>query len=229
MLRALSTLWLPTRFALLPQVRSHLGAGVDGLRIADVIVLEYATGILLYVEIKVDRRDWIEELLDPGKSDEIGQHCHGRIVAVPGGNARRVVNGAGELPDGWGLVVVDGGKATLAHKPTVADPGATPEELWFSMIRSALSSAQRETDPEVGAPWKPVTRPQYSRTHAILGCGHACPLSLVRGDPPRAPCFSCPENLPVDEEAALAAIEDASAAQLVTYQAGIDARTGGRR
>lgn len=52
-------------------------------------------------EIKADRRDWLRELDDPSKAEAVARWCaHWWIVTVPD-----VVRN-GELPSGWGLMVL---------------------------------------------------------------------------------------------------------------------------
>lgn len=53
------------------------------------------------MEIKVTRSDWLRELKDPQKSDEIMTYCHLWSVVAPKGIVREE-----ELPPNWGLIEV---------------------------------------------------------------------------------------------------------------------------
>jgi hypothetical protein len=89
-------------WALLPQVAD--GTGANANRRADAVAMSLypSRGLEIHgFEIKVRRRDWLNELANPGKADAVAIHCdRWWIVAPPG-----VVELA-ELPTPWGLFEV---------------------------------------------------------------------------------------------------------------------------
>jgi hypothetical protein len=60
-------------------------------------------------EVKVSRADWRRELADPGKSRALRRYCHRWWLVVSDASIVR----PGELPAGWGLLVVD----TVEYEP----------------------------------------------------------------------------------------------------------------
>lgn len=205
-LRGLPTLWTPAEgWILIPQVRSP-----DGARIADVIAVE-TTGPRrrIYVEIKVSRPDWLDELAEPEKSNELSRFCHARVVALPRGEYRRIILGDNELPEGWGVVGVDGGEASLLVTPMETEAEDVPERLWLSMLRSASTAAEREAGPDVGAPMRAITRPRLGPGIVGLICGHTAPAPGGKRAE-SAPCFSCAAGALADLDVLRAMIDEAT-------------------
>ena len=102
MTMALRTHFHAPEWVLLPQVRN--AAGFSATRTADALAMSVwpSRGLHMYgVEIKVSRGDWLRELKNPKKSDDIGQFCDFWFVAA--GSESIVADG--ELPAGWGLLV----------------------------------------------------------------------------------------------------------------------------
>jgi len=100
----------------------------SGIRRADAIALQMyrSRGIHLHgFEVKVSRRDWLAELADAAKADELVSVCEYFSVAAPAG----IVDVA-ELPDAWGLFEVRGPDRRLfrvkAATKTDADPLSLP-------------------------------------------------------------------------------------------------------
>ncbi len=110
----------PPAFAFLEQLRR--GTGWQANRSADAAALSLWPSRGIYVvgfEIKVDRSDWLRELKDPGKAEEIQRFCRHWWVVAPAG-----VVAEGELPESWGLMVPAGPGLKVAvnapkldHKP----------------------------------------------------------------------------------------------------------------
>lgn len=73
-------------------------------RTADAIVMGLwpSRGLhLAGVEIKCSRNDWLRELKNPDKAEQIARLCDKWWIAIP--DARIVLDG--ELPDTWGLIL----------------------------------------------------------------------------------------------------------------------------
>jgi hypothetical protein len=97
----------------------------DGRR-ADAIALQLyeSRGIHLHgFEVKVSRSDWLQELRDAAKADELVRSCqYFSVVAAAG-----IVDPA-ELPEGWGLFEVRGATRQL-HRVVAAARRDDPEPL----------------------------------------------------------------------------------------------------
>lgn len=78
--------------------------GHDMARTADAMAMGIwkSRGLHLHgIEIKSSRNDWLRELKDPAKADQIARFCDKWWIAIPD---ERIV-AAGELPTGWGLIL----------------------------------------------------------------------------------------------------------------------------
>lgn len=146
MLLALRSHFKTPEYVVLPQVRN--GTGFTANRTADAMVMSVwpSRGLHLYgIEIKVSRGDWIRELRNPKKADDIGKFCDFWIVAAGADNIVR----DGELPAGWGLL-------TPGKKPNTLKVGKPPEKIDAQPLgRSFLASILR-TVAEHTMPFKEV-------------------------------------------------------------------------
>jgi len=105
-------------FAWLYEVSNATGWG--GKRYADALVFSCwpSRGIhLTGIEVKVDRYDWVRELKNPEKAQEIQKWCSFFYLAVTPG----IVN-LDEVPKTWGLYVVEGKTAKLGKKAPEQNP-----------------------------------------------------------------------------------------------------------
>lgn len=98
----------PPEYAFLPQVRNGTGFSRKA-RTADLLALSTwpSRGIHLHgFEIKTARGDWLRELKQPEKAEEIGRFCNFWWIA----EADDSIVQANELPPAWGLISVTGRK-----------------------------------------------------------------------------------------------------------------------
>ena len=82
---ALSRKFCAPEYAFLSQVRNQTGFR-RRVRTADALAISCypSRGIYLYgFEIKVDRYDWLNEMKNPEKAEEIGRNCHFWMVVAP--------------------------------------------------------------------------------------------------------------------------------------------------
>lgn len=101
------------KFVYIQEVRSARGFGPTAIADAIAICLWPSRGHYpMGIEVKVSRSDWLSELKNVGKSDEIWQNCSTWEVAAPDGIVKPE-----ELPSGWGLIVVDEDNAKRVVKP----------------------------------------------------------------------------------------------------------------
>lgn len=92
-------------YAYFSQVRNGTGFSAE-TRTADAMVLSLwpSRGLELYgFEIKVRRSDWLSELKNPKKADELSQYCDYWYIVTPSGIVE-----IGELPATWGLMEWNG-------------------------------------------------------------------------------------------------------------------------
>jgi len=105
LLVSLQERFCPPQYAFLPAVRDSTGMGSK--RTADAIAMSLwkSRGLeLIGFEIKITRRDWIREVRDPEKADEILRYCDRWYVVC----SDKALIKPGELPPTWGLIVPRG-------------------------------------------------------------------------------------------------------------------------
>lgn len=101
------------RYAVAAGVRSHAGHSMR--RTADFVAMDLwpSRGLALHGhEVKVSRSDWLRELAEPGKAAEFIPYVNYWWAVVSG---PRIVRD-GELPEGWGLLVMRGGQLAVASQ-----------------------------------------------------------------------------------------------------------------
>lgn len=112
-----STHFIEGAAALLPQVRSATGAG--SARTADAIAMQLwpSRGLTIEgVEIKTDRRDFLRELAQPEKSDEIARYCSKWWIAAPEGVVTKKDIEDSSWPVMWGWLEVGAKPAQVEVK-----------------------------------------------------------------------------------------------------------------
>ncbi len=119
MLSLLRQKYAAPEYAFLSHVRNSTGYART-TRTADALAFglwksrgHYLTGF----EIKSSRSDWVRELKDPEKADEIASYCEMWIVVTGAPNIVR----AGELPPKWGHITVDAKGALRTEKAPIFD------------------------------------------------------------------------------------------------------------
>lgn len=141
--QALRPLYPAAEYALLPQVAN--GTGFKANRHADALALSLWPSRGLHLsgfEIKSYRGDWLRELANPGKAEEIASRCnYWWIVAA---NAKIVQDG--ELPVTWGLLVWDAEKQALKKVKSAPFREAQAPDLAF--IAAMLRKAQEVLTPD---------------------------------------------------------------------------------
>lgn len=102
----------------------------------------YGVGTLIGHEVKVSRADWLNELREPDKSDKWKQHCHQWYLVISDPSYVR----KGELPDDWGLMIVD---KTGNLRVTKSAPKTNPLPLNNSQIGSLMRSVAKTREKEL--------------------------------------------------------------------------------
>jgi len=139
---ALRALYPAAEYALLPQVAN--GTGSRANRHADALALSLwpSRGLSLSgFEMKSYRGDWIRELRNPAKAEEIAQYCNFWWI-VAGGPFVQL----DELPEGWGLLAWDPEKKALKKQKQAIRKDAVLPDLPF--IAAMLRKAQEFIGPE---------------------------------------------------------------------------------
>ena len=122
------------QYAFFAQVRNCTGAAVA--RTADGLALGLwpSRGIHLHgFEIKVDRGDWLKELKQPEKAEDICQFCDNWWVVVSDGDIVR----EGELPNNWGLLVASGNGLRTKREAPQLDSRPLDKDMIAGILRKA--------------------------------------------------------------------------------------------
>jgi len=113
------------------------GAG----RIADFIAMDiWRTGGAYELhghEVKISRSDWLRELADPWKAAEFTPYVHRWWLVVPDAAMVR----PGELPEGWGLMDLAGGRLRAATRAPLRQPRPLPPERLAAFLRAVQKTA----------------------------------------------------------------------------------------
>lgn len=119
--------------AVFPQVRSSTGYGAA--RTADAIVMSLwpSRGLeLIGVEFKSNRRDWLRELKDPEKAEEIFQFCDRWYLL-----AAKDVAKEDEVPDTWGFMLRSGRGIRVVRKAPKLEPQSVDRPFLAALLRNA--------------------------------------------------------------------------------------------
>lgn len=124
---ALADRFAPPAYAFLPQVRDSTGTGNAGTADALAMSLWPSRGLELHgFEVKVARNDWLRELKNPLKGENIGQFCDRWWIAA----AVSVINPDDEFPPLWGLLV-QRGRGLVRVKDAARQENVTPVDRPF--------------------------------------------------------------------------------------------------
>lgn len=130
-------------WAFIEKVRDD--AGFDAKRTVDAMAMSLwpSRGLRLHgFEIKCSRNDWLRELKDPSKSESFMRHLDRWWLVV----ADASIVAPGELPETWGLLVVEGNRLVCKQEAPQLDPQPLPRGMLASLLRSACRVAQATPD-----------------------------------------------------------------------------------
>lgn len=123
----------------LTQVRSSTGSAS---RVADAMTFNMygSTGYeIIGFEIKVSRSDWLSELKDMSKSDEIMGYCDKWFLVV---SDPKIIQD-GELPKHWGLLVLKDKKLVQKIRPIPQKTMSMPLSFIASVLRRSADEVTR--------------------------------------------------------------------------------------
>lgn len=118
-------------YAFLTEVRNQTGFN-KVVRSADAVAMSLWPSRGLYLtgfEVKVSRADWVKELKDPAKAEEIARFCRNWFVAAPLGLIK-----AEEVPDAWGLIEIRESGVLKYAKPAKAQQEQEPTWQFFASL-----------------------------------------------------------------------------------------------
>ena len=126
------------RYAVAAQVRSH--AGFDARRTCDYVAMDLwpSKGLLLHGhEIKVSRSDWLRELKHPEKAAEFIPYMNCWWIVI----ADRSMVRPGELPDGWGLMAMNGPVLVTVRKAQRRKAEPMPPTRLAALLRAVAQTS----------------------------------------------------------------------------------------
>lgn len=127
------------QWVFLTQVRSSTG---NASRTADAMAFNMygSTGYeILGFEIKVSRSDFLSELKDMSKSDEIMSYCDKWYLVV----SDAAIVKEGELPKNWGLLVLKDGKLVQKVRAIATRKEPMPDYFIASILRRSGDEVER--------------------------------------------------------------------------------------
>ncbi len=121
----------------LPNVRSTTGYA-SAIRTADAIAMGMypSRGLHLHGhELKISRSDWLRELKEPEKAEEIARYCDYWWLVV----SEEGIVLPGELPTAWGLMIANGrgGSLKVVKEAQQNTDASVPPHFLASLLRSA--------------------------------------------------------------------------------------------
>jgi hypothetical protein len=131
--------YAPPSWGFFTEVKSAVGYSsrrADGIAVA----MWRSLGLeIIGFEVKRSRADWLKELKDGSKSDELFQYCDRWFVVV----ADESIVKTGELPPDWGLQVASGKGLRIVVKAPKLKP--VPLTTWFvaEILRRHFDSQKR--------------------------------------------------------------------------------------
>ena len=140
---ALRGRFAPPQYAIAFEVRNGTGFKRTREAYADAIAMSLwpSRGLeLIGFEIKAARGDWLSELKNPAKAEEISRFCD-RWYIVAGDD--EIVK-PGELPATWGLIVPRGKKLHVKHEAPKLPAESVDRLFLASLLRAAATQAPSE-------------------------------------------------------------------------------------
>jgi hypothetical protein len=123
------------------------GTGRHQQRTADALAMSLwpSRGLELHgFEVKVYRSDWLRELKDPAKADEIAARCHRWWVVV---GDESIIQQGDLFPQTWGQMVVRDGELVVTREAPLIEPAPLDHVFLAAILRRAATAfCQREEE-----------------------------------------------------------------------------------
>ena len=162
----MATIWeaLAAKYALphyisLFEVRDS--TGFDSSRSADAIAISlYASRgrEITGFEIKHNRADWLKELRDPSKAEEIGKFCDYFFLVTPDvptqaklGEKSGIIAKSEEIPGPWGWMVLKGERLKIVKPPQKITPVAMDRPMLCSLLYATKEKYFSEANKQLEA------------------------------------------------------------------------------
>lgn len=130
-------------YALLYEVASGMGKTMSGYADAIAMGLFPSRGLdISGFEIKTDRRDWLKELKDPAKAENVGKFCDFWWLVTDDPQIAKPE----EIPANWGLYVLEEDKLEVVKRPKKLKAVHPDRTFIGAMLRRANEMAERERE-----------------------------------------------------------------------------------
>lgn len=133
--------YAPPEWAFLEQVANATGGRAS--RTADAVAMNLwpSRGCEIHgFEVKVSRSDWLTELKNPAKADEVARFCDRWWLTV---SSLAIIQN-GERPAAWGLIVVESGNARVVVEAAPLEPAPLTRAFLGSVLRRATQQVTPE-------------------------------------------------------------------------------------
>lgn len=163
------------RYAVASGVKSQ--AGHSAPRTADFIAMDLwvSGGLEIHGhEVKVSRSDWLRELKEPEKAAEFIPYVNRWWLVV----SDPAIVGLGELPEGWGLMAMRGGRLAVIERAPRLEALPLPPDRLAPLLRAVAQTAENRAIRE---------RERLFHSHRRTDCGTrwtrcCCPASQTQPD-----------------------------------------------
>ena len=125
-----------SEYALLAEVRDR--AGFNASRAADAIVMNLwpSRGLLMYgLEIKVSRTDWLREMKQPEKAENIFKFCDKWYLVTADPSV--VLKPEQEIPATWGYMTIIKGKLQTIKEAPLLSPKPIDRDFLAALLKRA--------------------------------------------------------------------------------------------
>lgn len=122
-------------YVYLREVRN--ATGFDSTRSADAMAIAlYRTRgrEITGFEFKTSRSDWLRELKDPSKAEEMGKFCDHFFLVIDDDSIAKVE----ELPTPWGLMLVKNGKVKILKPSQKLEPAPLTRNMFCALIYATM-------------------------------------------------------------------------------------------
>lgn len=142
-------------YGFITQVRSSTGS--NACRTADAMAMSLwpSRGLhILGFEVKMSRNDWLNEIKDPSKAEEIAKFCHEWYIVI---NDPDFIK-EGELPTNWGLIIPSGSGMKTVKKAVYNQHAVLPD---YNMLAGIFRNIAEQCIPKETL--KTVLRQEFER------------------------------------------------------------------